>query len=137
MTLDRSKILVKHDQLCLLPSHKISTHLTSWSERSCYFLEATSNWDLNTKWLTSRSQKLQNPWDFGRHINPNDKSKWHEIFLTHIFLYDLWDRKVTDPKKLKQKRYDQKTDLAQSFQKLITLTKHMLFFWNFENRRAL
>ncbi len=68
MTLDHSKILVKHEQLCLLPSHKISAHLTLESERSCYFLEATSNWDLNTKWLPTRSQKFQNPWDFGRHI---------------------------------------------------------------------
>jgi hypothetical protein len=30
-----------------------------------------------------------------------------------------------------------KTDLTQSFQKLITLTKHILFFWNFENRSNL
>jgi hypothetical protein len=28
-----------------------------------------------------------------------------------------------------------KSNLAQSFQKLITLTKHILFFWNFENRK--
>jgi hypothetical protein len=28
-------------------------------------------------------------------------------------------------------------DLAQSFQKLITLTKHILFFWNFESRSLL
>jgi hypothetical protein len=26
-----------------------------------------------------------------------------------------------------------KPDLAQSFQKLITLTKHIFFFWKFEN----
>ncbi len=38
------------------------------NERSCYFLEVTSNWDLNTKWLTTRSQQLQTPWDFERHI---------------------------------------------------------------------
>jgi hypothetical protein len=30
-----------------------------------------------------------------------------------------------------------KLDLAHSFQKLITLTKHILFFWNFENRSVL
>jgi hypothetical protein len=55
MTLDRSKILLKHEQLCLLPFLKISAHLTSWNERSCYFLKVTSNWDLNTKWLTTCS----------------------------------------------------------------------------------
>jgi hypothetical protein len=68
MTLDQSKILVKHEQLCLLPSLKISIHLTSWNDRSCYFLEVTSNWDPNTKWLITCSQQLQTPWDFGRHI---------------------------------------------------------------------
>jgi hypothetical protein len=30
-----------------------------------------------------------------------------------------------------------KPDLAQSFQKLVTFTKHILFFWNFENRSNL
>jgi hypothetical protein len=30
-----------------------------------------------------------------------------------------------------------KPDLAQSFQKLVTLTKHILFFWKFDNRRVL
>jgi len=29
MTLDQSEILVKHEQLCLLPFLKLSTHLTS------------------------------------------------------------------------------------------------------------
>jgi hypothetical protein len=30
-----------------------------------------------------------------------------------------------------------KPDLAQSLQKLITLTKHILFFWKFENKSVL
>jgi hypothetical protein len=30
-----------------------------------------------------------------------------------------------------------KPDLAQSFQKLITFTKHIFFFWKFENRSIL
>jgi hypothetical protein len=30
-----------------------------------------------------------------------------------------------------------KLDLALSFQKLIILTKHIFFFWNFENRSVL
>jgi hypothetical protein len=58
MSLDRSEILIKHEKLCLLPSLKISTHLISWNERSCYFFEITSNWDLNTKWLITHFQKL-------------------------------------------------------------------------------
>ncbi len=68
MTVNPFEILLKHVKLCLLLSLKISAHLTSWNERSCYFLEVTSNWDLNTKWLTTRSQQLQTPWDFERHI---------------------------------------------------------------------
>ncbi len=68
MTLNPFEILLKHKRLCLLPSFKISAHLTSYNERSCYFFEVTSNWDLNIKWLTTHSQQLQTPWDFGRHI---------------------------------------------------------------------
>jgi hypothetical protein len=30
-----------------------------------------------------------------------------------------------------------KPDLTQNLQKLITLTKHILFFWKFENRSVL
>jgi hypothetical protein len=30
-----------------------------------------------------------------------------------------------------------KPDLAQSFQKLVILTKHILFFWNFDNRSVI
>ncbi len=36
-------------------------------------------------------------------------SKWLEFFLTYIFLCDLKDPKAADPKKVKQRRYDQKT----------------------------
>jgi hypothetical protein len=30
-----------------------------------------------------------------------------------------------------------KPDLTQSYQKLLTLTKHIFFFWNFESRSVL
>jgi hypothetical protein len=30
-----------------------------------------------------------------------------------------------------------KPDLAQNFEKFLTLTKHILFFWNFESRSVL
>jgi len=168
MTLDRSKIFVKHEQLCLLPSHKISAHLTSESERSCYFLEATSNWDLNTKWLTTRSQKLQNPWNFGRHIkymsfifaqnfslidddhkeislskqtnfktetktsyawishntSPNDMK-----FLSHIYSYMIYKiTKLQTQKSLNKGNMTKTPNLTQSFQKLLILIKHIIFF---------
>jgi hypothetical protein len=73
------EILVKHKKLCLLSSLKISAHLTSLNERSCYFLEITSNWDLNTKWLTICSQQLQTPWNCGRQI----------IYMSSIFSQDF------------------------------------------------
>ncbi len=172
MTLDCSKILVKHEQLCLLPSHKISAHLTSESERSRYFLEVTSNWDLNTKWLTTRSQKLQNPWDFGTHkiyvfyicskFQPywwwpqrditfkrnwfqnwdwnfrcldlsQYKSKWHEISLTHIFLYVYKITKLQTQKSLNEGDMTKKPDLTHSFQKLLTLTIQVQMTWNFSH----
>jgi hypothetical protein len=68
MTLDWSEFLLKHEKLYLLQAFKISNHLTSQKERSCYFFEITSNWDLNTKCFTICCQQLQTPWDFGRHI---------------------------------------------------------------------
>jgi len=68
MTLNPFEIFLKHEKLCLLLSLKILVHLISYNERSCYFLEVTSNWDLNTKWLTIRFQQFQTPWDFERHV---------------------------------------------------------------------
>jgi hypothetical protein len=68
MTLNPFKILLKHERLCLLPFLKILAHLTSYNEKFCYFLKVTSNWDLNTKWFTTRFLQLQISWDFGRHI---------------------------------------------------------------------
>ncbi len=61
MTLDWFENLVDHEKVCLLPSLKISALFISKNEISCYFLEVTWNWDLNTKWLITLSQKLQNP----------------------------------------------------------------------------
>jgi hypothetical protein len=97
MTLDRSEILVKHEKLCLLPSLKILAQLTSSNERSCYFLEVTSNWDLNTKWLTIYSQQLQSPWDFGRHIT------YMSSIFAHNFSYIDDDHKELSLSKLKLK----------------------------------
>jgi hypothetical protein len=38
-------------------------------------------------------------------------SKWLEIFLTYIVLYDLQDPKAADPKNLKERRYDKKNQI--------------------------
>jgi hypothetical protein len=59
-------------------------------------------------------------------------------FLSHMYSYMIY--KI--PKLQIQKRWNKgditkKPDLAQSFQKLITLTKHILFFWKFETRSVL
>jgi hypothetical protein len=68
MTLNPFEILLKHVKLRLLLSLKISAHQLHKMRDLAAFLEVTSNWDLNTKWLTTRFQQLQTPWDFKRHI---------------------------------------------------------------------
>ncbi len=65
--------------------------------------------------------------------NPNDMK-----FLSHIYSYMIYKiAKLQTQKSLNKGDMTKKPDLAQSFQKLITLTKHIFFFWNFENRSAL
>jgi hypothetical protein len=53
--------------------------------------------------------------------NPNDMK-----FLSHIYSYKI--AKLQTQKSLNKGDMTKKPDLAQSFQKLITLTKHILFF---------
>jgi hypothetical protein len=155
MTLDHSKILVKHEQLCLLPSLKISAHLTKWKilllpwshlklgpehKMTYYSLSETPKslrfWETHKIYvfyicskfqpywwwpqidITFKRNWLQNwDWNFRCLDLSQYKSKWHEISLTHIFLYDLWDRKAANPKKLKQRRYDQNTRSSTKFSK--------------------
>jgi hypothetical protein len=57
-------------------------------------------------------------------INPNDMK-----FLSHIYSYMIYKiAKLQTQKNLNKGDMTKKPDLAQSFQKLITLTKHILFF---------
>ncbi len=37
-------------------------------------------------------------------------SKWHEISLAYILLYDIYDPKVANSKMFKQRTYDQSMD---------------------------
>jgi hypothetical protein len=56
--------------------------------------------------------------------NPNDMK-----FLSHIYFYMIYKiAKLQTQKSLNKGDMTKKPDLAQSFQKLITLTKHILFF---------
>jgi hypothetical protein len=55
--------------------------------------------------------KTLNVW-ISFYIDPNDMK-----FLSHIFLYHLYDHEAIDPKKLKQRRYDQKTRFGTEFLK--------------------
>jgi hypothetical protein len=65
----------------------------------------------------------------------------HILFFwnfSHIYSYMIYKiAKLQTQKNLNKGDMTKKPDLAQSFQKLITLTKHILFFWNFENRSNL
>ncbi len=79
-------------------------------------------------------------WGFHVHLmdlhvfqDPNDMK-----FLSHIYSFMIY----TIPKLQIQKspikgNMTKKPNLAQSLQRLITLTKHILFFWKFENRSIL
>jgi hypothetical protein len=50
-------------------------------------------------------------------------------FLSHIYSYMIYKfSKIQTQKSLNKGDMIKKPDLAQSFQKLITLTKHILFF---------
>ncbi len=68
MTLDHFEFFLKHVKLCLLLSLEFQLIWLHKMRDLVAFLEVTSNWDLNTKWLTICSQQLQTPWDFERHI---------------------------------------------------------------------
>jgi hypothetical protein len=57
-------------------------------------------------------------------IDPNDMR-----FLSHIYSYMIYKiPKLQIEKSSNKGDMTKKSDLAQSFQKLITLTKHILFF---------
>jgi hypothetical protein len=59
-------------------------------------------------------------------------------FLSHIKSFMIYKiPKLQIQKNSNKGDMIKKLDLTQSFQKLITLTKHILFFWNFENRSVL
>jgi hypothetical protein len=56
--------------------------------------------------------------------NPNDMK-----FLSHIYSYMIYKiTKLQTQKILNKGDMTKKPDLAQSFQKLVTFTKHILFF---------
>jgi hypothetical protein len=55
-------------------------------------------------------------------------------FLSHMYSFMIYKIPKLQIKKCSNKRdMTKKLDLTQSLQKLITLTKHILFFWKFEN----
>jgi hypothetical protein len=57
-------------------------------------------------------------------INPNDMK-----FLSHMYSYMIYKiRKLQIQKSSNKGDMTKKPDLTQNFQKLITLTKHILFF---------
>jgi len=65
--------------------------------------------------------------------SPNDMK-----FLSHIYSYMIYKiTKLQTQKILNKGDMTKKPDLAQNFQKLLTLTKHIIFFWNFESRSIL
>ncbi len=88
-------------------------------------------------WLTKETNfktktETSDAW-ISLNTNPNDMK-----FLSHIYSYMIYKiTKLQTQKNFKKGDMTKKPNLAQSFQKLITLTKHIFFFWNFENKSAL
>jgi len=93
-----------------------------WSQRDITFKR---NWLQNWGWTSDAWISLN--------TNPNDMK-----FLSHIYYYMIYKiPKLQIQKSSNKGDMTKKPDLAQSLQKLITLTKHILFFWKFENRSVL
>ncbi len=66
-------------------------------------------------------------------INPNDMK-----FLSHMYSYMIYKiPKLQIQKSSNKGDMTKKSDLTQNLQKLITLTKHIFFFWKFKNRSIL
>jgi hypothetical protein len=64
---------------------------------------------------------------------PNDMK-----FLSHIHSFMIYKIPKLKIQKCSNKgNMTKKPNLTQSLQKLITFTKHIIFFWNFENRNVL
>ncbi len=62
----------------------------------------------------------------------------HMKLLSHIYSFMIYKIPRMQIQKCSNKGdMTKKLDLTQSFQKLITLTKHIIFFWNFENKSFL
>ncbi len=112
--------------------------LRFWETHKIYVFYICSKFQLYWWWLqrdiTFKRNWFQNwDWNFRCNTNPNDMK-----FLSHIYSYMIYKiLKMHIQKSSNKGDMTKKPNLTQSFQKLITLTKHILFFWNFENRSVL
>jgi len=76
-----------------------------------------------TNFKTETETETLNAWIY-LNTDPNDMK-----FLSHIYSYMIYKiPKLQIQKSSNKGDMTKKPDLAQSFQKLITLTKHILFF---------
>jgi len=76
-----------------------------------------------TNFKTKTETETLNAWIY-LNTDPNDMK-----FLSHIYSYMIYKiPKLQIQKSSNKGDMTKKPDLAQSFQKLITLTKHILFF---------
>ncbi len=76
-----------------------------------------------TDFKTETETETSDAW-ISLNTNPNDMK-----FLSHIYSYMIYKiTKLQTQKSLNKGDMTEKPNLAQSFQKLITLTKHILFF---------
>jgi len=143
-------LLLLWSHLKLGPEHKMTYNslpatpksLRFWETHKIYIFYIFSKFQLYWRWpqrdITFKKTDFKieaetsDAWiSFNK--NSNDMK-----FLSHMYSYMIYKiPKLQIQKSSNEGDMTKKPNLAQSFQKLITLTKHILFFWKFENRSVL
>ncbi len=75
------------------------------------------------------TKKTKSDTEFSKALNSHNTSPNDMKFLSHIYCYMIYKiTKLQTQKSLNKGDMTKKPNLTQSFQKLLTLTKHILFF---------
>jgi hypothetical protein len=143
-------LLLPWNHLKLGPKHKMIYNLLSaplnslnfWETHLIYVFYICSKFQLYWWWpqrvITLKKidfkieTKTIDAW-ISLNTSPNDMK-----FLSHMYSFMIYKIPKLHIQKCSNKGdMTKKPDLPQSPQKVITLTKHMFFFWKFENRSVL
>jgi hypothetical protein len=141
-------LLLLWSHLKLGPEHKMTYNslsatpnfTTFWETHHIYVFYIWSKFQLYwwrpQRVITFKRNWLQNwGWNSGIYFNtyPNDLK-----FFSHMNSFMIYKiPRLQIQKSLNKGDMTKKPDLTHNLQKFITLTKQILFFWNFENRSVL